>query len=141
MTPEELHDLSTLPNFPATAAELVRIVGTVAAAALITAWPGQEFPVPICHRESERSQRRFDQLAEIIGEIEANHIVEHWGGQKLPVPNCKAAMSSRRQERIRNEYDRLTAKGRCSHADAIFDIGRAHDLTGRAVEIILKRSA
>lgn len=142
MTPEELQDLSTLPQFPKTAGELIHIAGIDATAALITAWPGQEFPVPVHGRRANKlGARRFEQLAEIVGEEAAQRIVDHWGGLKLTIPNCKAAVWVRQQSDIRAMYDRLTGQKGYSHPEAIFEIGIAHRVSGRCVELVLKRCA
>lgn len=139
VTPELLSELSRLPLFPRTAAELVRVVGLDAAASLIAAWPGQEFPVPLLGgRRSPLGMRRFDQLVEIVGDTAARAIVKHWGGLKLSIPNLKEVRWQLRQQQIRSEYDRLTAGG-YSHPEAVFELGIAHGVTGRAIELVLKR--
>lgn len=139
MTPVLLEELSRLPLFPGTALELMRIAGVEATAALIAAWPGQEFPVPLLGgRRSPLGMRRFDQLAEIVGAEAARAIVKYWGGQKLSVPNLKSVLWQWQQQRIRAEYDRLTAGG-YSHPEAVFELGIAHGVTGRAIELVLKR--
>lgn len=139
MTPELLAELARLPLFPRTALELMRIAGTDATAALIAAWPGQEFPVPLLGgRKSPLGMRRFDQLAEIVGAEAAREIVKHWGGQKLSIPNLKEVRWQSRQQQIRSEYDLLTAGG-YSHPEAVFELGIAHGVTCRAIELVLKR--
>lgn len=141
MTPEELRDLSTLREFPKAAQELVNIAGIEATAKLITAWPGQYFPVPLCgNRKNAQGERRFDQLAEIVGNAAAQTIVQFWGGARLTVPNCKEALWARSQQAIRASYDVLTGKGGYSHNDAVFELGITHQITGRCVELVLKRS-
>lgn len=140
MTPELLADLSRLPLFPRTAAELIRIAGLDAAARLISAWPGQEFPVPLHGaRRNDKGERRFDRLAEIVGEPVALAIVRHWGGLKLTVPNCKEVLWTWRQDRIREAYDELTGKKGYSHPEAVFELGVSYGVTGRCVELVLKR--
>lgn len=140
MTPEELQDLATRPKFPQTAADLIHIAGLEAAARLISAWPGQEFPVPVCgSRRNAQGERRFHQLTQIVGPWAAGRIAAHWGGEKLSIPNCKEAKWARQQEKIRIEYDQLTGKQGYSHPDAIFEIGIAHNVSGRCVELVLKR--
>ncbi|MBI4740729.1 MAG: hypothetical protein HY777_04030 [Betaproteobacteria bacterium] len=141
MTPENLQELSTLPKFPGTAVELIRIAGLEAAAALITAWHGQEFPVPLGTRNTESSQRRVDQLVEIVGTEAAAKIIAHWGGQKLTIPTCKHAIWIREQRRICADYDRMTSAEGLSHSAAIFEIGIQTGVSGRCVEIVLRRNA
>ena len=46
MTPQLLAELSRLPLFPRSARDLIRVAGLEGAAQIITAWPGQQFPVP-----------------------------------------------------------------------------------------------
>lgn len=142
MTPEQLQDLRVLPQFPRTAEELIQVAGLEAAAALITAWPGAEYPCPVAfgrHR-TKQGQRRFDMLAEIVGERPARRICGHWGGRILDVPNCKDALWARKQDEIRAMYDKLTSSANdYSHAEAIFEIGILHNVTGRCVENILSR--
>ncbi|MDR0717088.1 MAG: hypothetical protein LBF50_06700, partial [Azoarcus sp.] len=81
MTPADLAALATLPQFPATAAELLRVAGAEAAAAIITAWPGQRFPVP---KRGEggtgRAALNWRRLTGIVGKDAAAKICRHWGG-------------------------------------------------------------
>ena len=140
MTPEELQSLRSLPQFPRTAEELIHVAGLEAAARIISAWPGQEFPVPaVVGGGNLRGVRRYDQLAEIVGEPAARRIVAHWHGQRLSVPNCKEVKWSRDQDRIRTEFDRLTGAQGYSFAEAVFELGLAFNVTGRCVEQVLGR--
>ena len=139
MTPETLLELSALPQFPRTAAELMRIAGLHAAARLIGAWRGQEFPVPLHRRRTAPSERRYAQLAEIVGEAVAGRIVAHWGGQILYVPNCKEALTARNHDRIRAEFDRLTVIQGYSQPEAVFELGLFYDLTGKEIQNVLKQ--
>lgn len=140
MTPLELHDLSALTEYPRSAAELVRVAGLDAAAKLITAWPGQAFPVPIyTGRANARGARRFEMLAEIVGDQAARKIINHWPGHTLNIPNLKEARWARKQDTIRARYDTLTTQDGYSHNEAVFELGILHEITGRCVELVLKR--
>lgn len=139
MTPEQLKTLSSQPKFPATATELIRIAGLEAAAKFITAWPGQEFPVPL--RRYGFGERRFTQLQMIVGEVAALAIVSHWGSQRLHIPSCKQALANLRRARLCADYDRLITSGRYSHPEAVFELGISYGISGRVVERTLKRAA
>ena len=138
MTPAELHSIRHLPRFPETAAELIRVAGLVAAARIITAWPGQSFPVPSVEGGGcPAGERRWAQLAEVVGETAALAIVRHYRGSVLYVPSCKEAIWDKEKDAIRDEFDRLSAEG-YSYTDAIFELGVKYNVTGRAIDMMLK---
>jgi len=139
MTPELLLELSRLPLFPRTAADLIRVAGLEAAAQLIAAWPGQEFPVPIrVGGGSRHGQRRWEQLVEIVGEAPAKRVVAWCPGAKLCIPNCKEVLWAHAQDKIRAEYDVLIAHG-YSSPEAVFELGIKYRVTGTTVENVVKR--
>lgn len=140
MTPETLTELARLPQFPRSARELMRVAGQEAAAALITAWPGQEFDVPRrVGGGNPAGERQWDRLVEIVQYEAARRIVMHWGGQPLDIPNCKEVLWARAQDRIRADYDRLTGAEGYSHRTAIFELGIAYGVVGRCIENVIKR--
>jgi len=140
MTPDTLLDLSTLPQFPRTAADLMRIAGREAAARLISAWGGRGFPVPLYTRRQPQAESRFAQLAGIVGESAARRIVAHWGGSRLDIPNCAEALTARQHDTMRAQYDHLTRVKGYSHPEAVWEIGLLHDhCTDRTVEKALSR--
>ncbi|MDR2092285.1 MAG: hypothetical protein LBP58_03060 [Azoarcus sp.] len=139
MTPEMLQSLLHLPTFPATAAELVRVAGIDAAASLISAWPGQRFPVPVrVGGANPEGQINWERLVEIVGGAAATAIVRHWGGGDLYVPSCADSRRTLDHDGIRREYDELTRGGNYSGRGAVFEIALRHGLTSRAIEKILK---
>jgi hypothetical protein len=140
MTPELLLELSRLPLFPRTAADLCRVAGMEGAARIISAWGGQEWPVPI-RAGGVRPQgiRRYAHLCEIVGEPVAQRIVQGWGGSRLQVPNLKEVLWSRSQDLIRAEFDTLTTINGYSSPEAVFELGIKYGVTGKAIENALKR--
>lgn len=140
MTPELLLELSRLPLFPRTGADLIRVAGLEGAARIVSAWGGQEWPVPV-RAGGVRPQgvRRYAHLCEIVGEPVAQRIVQHWGGTRLQVPNLKEVIWSRNQDRIRAEFDVLTAAHGYSSPEAVFELGLKYGVTGKAIENALKR--
>lgn len=139
MTPEELQSIRHLPLFPSNAEELIQVAGLHAAARIISAWPGQEFPVPaVVGGGNPRGTRRWEQLVEVVGPGPAERILGRWRGGLLYVPNCKEAIWSATQDKIRAHYDRLTNEG-YSHPEAIFELGITYNVSGRGVELVLAR--
>jgi len=139
MTVEELEELARYPAFPKTASDLIRVAGTSAAAALISAWPGQEWPVPVrVGGGNNNGAVRYAQLLEIVGANAAQRIIDWAGGGLLIVPNLKAVIAQRDHDQIRARYDVLIIQGYSSR-DAVFDIGIAYGIAQRTVEKIIKR--
>lgn len=140
MSPEFLVELSRLPLFPRTAVDLCRVAGYEAAARLIKAWGGQEWPVPVRAGGVHRcGVQRYAQLAEIVGEAAAQRIVAYWGGSQLSIPNLKEVIWSYHKDKIRAEFDRLTMRQGYSGTEAIFELGIKYGVTGKAVSNALKR--
>jgi len=138
MTSEELQAIRHLPLFPSNAEELIQVAGLQAAARLISAWPGQEFPVPaVVGGGNPRGTRRWEQLVEVVGPGPAERILGRWRGGMLYVPSCKEALWSQTQDKIRAHYDRLTTKEGYSHPEAVFELGITYNVSGRGVERIL----
>ncbi|MDR1995123.1 hypothetical protein [Azonexus sp.] len=139
MTPELLSELSRYPAFPKNAVDLIRVAGLDGAAALIRAWPGQEWPCPVrVGGSNDKGARRYEQLLEIVGETAARRIVQWCGGGMLIVPNMKVAMRQRAQALIRSEYDELIRHG-YSSPEAVFGLGIKYNINGRSVEKIIRQ--
>ena len=140
MSPELLAELSRLPLFPRTARDLIRVAGLEGAAALITAWPGQEWPVPArVGGGNPFGVRRWAQLVEIVGEPAAGRIVRWSPGGVLCVPNLKEVRWSHTQDKIRADFDRLTLTNGYSLREAVFELGIKYGCTGAAIQRALKR--
>ena len=140
MTPALLAELSRLPLFPRSARELIEVAGLEAAALLITAWPGQVWPVPArVGGGNPAGVRRWAQLVEIVGEPAAARIVHWCPGGELFVPNLKEVLWSRNQDLIRADFDRLTTTGGYSVREAIFELGIKYGCSHTAVDRALKR--
>lgn len=141
MTPEDLQEIRHLPSFPRIAEELIQVAGLEAAARLISAWPGQEYPCPkVFGRYSAKGQRRYDMLQEIVGDHAARRIVMHWGGGILDVPSCKDALWAKTHDKIRSHYDRLvSSSGGYSHREAVFELGLTYNLASRTIERVISQ--
>jgi len=140
MTPQLLAELSRLPLFPRSARDLIRVAGLEGAAQIITAWPGQQFPVPaVVGGGNAAGARRWAQLVEIVGEQVAARIVKWCPGADLYVASLKEVQQSRTQDMIRAEFDRLTTTGGYSAREAIFELGLKHGCSFAAVQNALRR--
>jgi len=139
VSPELLLELSRYPLFPRTAADLIRVAGLEGAARLISAWPGQEWAVPVrVGGATAKGRAKYAYLCEVVGEPAAQRIVAWCGGGTLLVPNLKEVKHSRAQQLLRGEYDTLLIKG-YSSPEAVFELGIKFDLAARTVEKIIKR--
>ncbi|UCV08466.1 Mor transcription activator family protein [Dechloromonas denitrificans] len=139
MSPEFVLKLSKYPNFPKVAEDLIRIVGLAAAAILMTAWGGQEYPVPkVVGGGNKMGASRYGRIVELIGEPAAVALVREYGGERVAIPSLKSVKWSFIQETIREDYDQLIASG-LSSPDAVFELGVRYGVSGRAVEKIIKR--
>lgn len=136
MSPQFLEHLTRYPSFPTQASELIRVIGISAAAALISAWGGQEFRIPTTRTLGKSS---YSRLAAIVGEHAALALVSEWGGVEIFIPNLAVVLKSYQQDRIIEEYDRLTTVGGLSGREAVFEIGIKYRMTGRSVEIATKK--
>lgn len=139
MTPVLLAELSRLPLFPRSAANLIRVAGLEGAAAIIKAWGGQEWPVPVrVGGARPAGRRRYAALVEIVGDEVAQRIVREYGGTMLDVPNLKEALWSRNKDRIRARFDELSRQG-YSFPEAVFELGLEYGVTGRTIQNVLSQ--
>ena len=142
MSPEILIELSSLPLFPRTAREIIELIGLEKTAALISAWGGGSWPVPMRVGGGNTAGRvRYAQLCEVIGDGAAERIVRHWGGTDLDVPNLKEVIWSYHQDTIRDEFDVLTTARAYSGREAVFELALKYGVTSKAVQNALKRPA
>lgn len=140
IAPELLLELSRLPLFPRTAADLIRIAGLEGAARIISAWGGASWPVPVrVGGVRPQGVRRYAHLCEIIGEPAAQRVVQYWGGSRLQVPNLKEVINSRNHDLIRAEFDVLTRLRGYSSPEAVFELALKFDVTDTTIENALKR--
>lgn len=140
MTPGLLAELSRLPLFPRSARDLISVAGLEGAALLITAWPGQVWPVPaVVGGGNPAGARRWGQLVEIVGEPAAARIVRWCPGAELFVPNLKEVLWQQAQDAIRADFDRLTLESGYSVREAVFDLGIKYNVSGAAIQRTLKR--
>ena len=138
-TPESL--LAVRDLLPKTALELVGMLGTEAAAALLNARPGCEFLVPKHADRHPAGARRWAELAEIVGEQGVQALAARWGGDVIGVPVCNDARFELRARAIRAEFDRLTVNEGYSGKQAIYEIGiKFAPISSRAIEKILNRA-
>ena len=140
MSPEFLRELSRLPLFPRTAADLCRVIGFDGAAKLITAWGGAVWDVPVRIGGGNQAGRiRYAQLAELIGDPAADRLIRYWGGSPLAIPNLKEVIWSRQQDAIRAEYDRLTLREGYSGREACFALAIEFGVTNKAIQNAIKK--
>ena len=139
VTVELLTELSRYPQFPNTAADLIRVAGYEAAARLISAWGGQEWPVPVrAASNNHYGRKRCLALVKIVGDVAAERIIEYWGGGRLQIPNLKEAKYRHISRQIRAEFDLLTTREGQSYPEASFVLGIKYGLTSKGIAGVLK---
>lgn len=117
-------------DLPATARDLVRLVGWAKAEALIRELGGIPFPVPRGAANNPAGAARFERLAEIVGVRGAERIVAEYGGDILNIPNCKTAIARAKMRAMR---------ARCDAGATLEDIALEFEVTTRWVSMVLKR--
>ena len=141
MTPAFLQELSGHQKSPSSAAEIIRVAGIDAAARLISAWGGQQWPVPVrAGGSTPDGVRRYAALVNVVGEPAAQRIVEHWSGGRISVPNMKEAKYRHIGRLIRAEFDVLTTRHGRGANETIFELGIKYGLTYKGVRNALTRS-
>ncbi|MDR3055179.1 MAG: hypothetical protein LBU53_07235 [Zoogloeaceae bacterium] len=144
MTPEELKDLQANRRFPASAKELIDLIGLEATAALITAYPSQEVLIPVRPGgASLPGKHSWAQLVGMVGEDTAVLLCRDYGGQKLYVPSCAPAKEAKAhdilQKKIVADFDRLTMTEGYTAGKAAQKLGIAYGLSGRSIENFVNR--
>lgn len=117
-------------DLPATARDLVRLVGWAKAEALIRELGGIPYPVPKAADNNAAGAVRFERLAEIVGQRGAERIVAEYGGDVMEIPNCKTAIARARMRAMR---------ARCDAGATLEEIALEFGCTTRWVTEVLKR--
>lgn len=126
---------SDVELLPATARELVRVVGLTAVIKLIESHGGTSLLVP--QGKNRAGQAAYEALAELIGYKEMAALAEHYRGDDvLYIPSCKAALRAVRNRLIRADFDAYTREESANRA--VTKLARIHDLSDRRVWEILK---
>ena len=92
-------------DMPATALDLVRLVGLEAALGLIQELGGVPFPVPKGVNNNTAGSARFERLAEIVGQDGALRIVAEYGDDVLNIPTCKQAFAKAKKRAMAAYFD------------------------------------
>lgn len=117
-------------DLPATARDLIRLVGWPGAEALIRELGGIPFPVPKGANNNPAGAARFERLAELVGMRGAERIVAEYGDDVLNIPNCKTAIARAKMRAMR---------ARCDAGATLEEIALEFGVTTRWVSIVLKR--
>jgi hypothetical protein len=120
---DDLRHLAHL--LPPSAAELARVVGPDAAAALMRELPGTQVLIPRRSDANPAGARRYAQLESIVGAAAMPALLAHYGGNALDIPLCVAAAVEKRNRWIRSRFDHLTSRkgGRLSRRQAVYELG------------------
>jgi hypothetical protein len=115
---------------PASARELMDVVGLEAMLKLVNALGGTTFPVS--KNKTREGQIRFEMLAEVIGVEAAEQLTRYCGGSILIIPRFDKVMREVRNRAIRNEFDAMLQAGD-SATWSVTKLALKHAVTSRTV--------
>jgi len=138
-TPENFSTI--IDMLPRTAREIVDVIGSDAAIALLNDRAGCEFMVPKHPDKNRLGAMGWAALVQIVGEPGMQAMAKRWGGDVLCVPTCQKARTELRHRAIRTEFDRLTISHGYSGKQAIREIClKFSPISSRSVETIINRA-
>lgn len=129
---------------PPTGHAILRLLGVQAGLRLLNGLPGVQAVVPKGPCNNPGGARVWAYLSAVIGGDAMNLLAREMGGECLEVPTLDALRKERRNQAIRAEFDRLTARAPhgegMSKARAVQELGLMHaPITWRQLETILDR--
>ncbi len=113
----------------------IGLIGLTKSVRLIHAWGGTTFPVGKNKRKG--GQIRFAALAEVVGVEAAEILTRHYSGEVIAIPRCWRAMLALRNQKMRAEFDDITATETAIHA--VSTLARRYEMTERRVWEILNQ--
>jgi len=126
-----------LDYLPATARDLVELMGLPAALRFIEAYRGQH--LDIAKGKRLRGTAQLQEIAEKIGAVAAKALCRRYGGSCLSVPMCTAALRAMRDARLQARFDELTRSGGHGARSAVTVLVREFVLDSSTVWRVLKR--
>jgi hypothetical protein len=129
---------------PPSGVAVIRVLGVEAGLKLINGLAGVQVLVPKGPCNNPGGARVWAYLAGVIGLEAMQVLANEMGGECLEVPTLDALRKERRNQAIRNQFDRLTARAPAgeglSKARAVQELGLTHaPITWRQLETILDR--
>ena len=97
-----LRDKNEVDALPATARELVEVMGLDATIDLVKTFGGDDLKIP---EVINGTSRMWAILVETVGAAAAAKLVERFAGTAIYVPMCQAALRDRRHREIQRRYD------------------------------------
>lgn len=122
-----LRSESAREDLPATARELVEVIGIDATIDLVKMFGGDDLKIP---EVVNGASRMWEILVETVGPQAAEKLVQRYAGTPLYIPTCKRALLALRDRSIIQRFD----------AGEPFDkLRREHKITRRHLYRILKK--
>ena len=122
-----LRSESVREDLPATARELVEVIGIDACIDLVKMFGGDDLKIP---EIVNGTSRMWDILEETVGPKAAEKLVHRYGGTPIYIPTCHLALIHQRDRNIIQRFD----------AGEPFDkLRREHKITRRHLYRILKK--
>ena len=122
-----LRSESVREDLPATARELVEVIGIDATIDLVKMFGGDDLKIP---EVVNGTSRMWDILVETVGPHAAEKLVHRYAGTPIYIPTCRMALIAHRDREIIQRFD----------AGEDFDkLRREHKITRRHLYRILKK--
>lgn len=118
---------------PATATELVRLIGLEKTLALVSACGGTEMSFP--KQKDGPGAANFARLAEVIGAATVRRLAAEYSNEFVYIPRCLRAMNALRHRKIIVEYTALI--GKTSARQAANQLAIRFRTTSRSIEKIV----
>ena len=98
----QLRSADHVDRLPATAHELVEVVGLDSTIDLVRMFGGDELKIP---ERTDGDSRIWTALLDAVGKQAATQLVERFAGTRIYVPMCKSALLNFRNREIVQAYD------------------------------------
>ena len=118
-----------LADLPATALELIELIGWAKTEVLIRELGGVPYPIPRGTDNPRGGAERYARLEELVGGPAAQKILARYRGTVLSIPTCRTAFTRARDREIRR---------RCDEGATLETLAIEFRLTTRRISEILK---
>ncbi|MEO1752035.1 Mor transcription activator family protein [Thiofaba sp. EF100] len=135
MMDNRFFDLIESHDLPATARQIVALIGLPDTILLVEKLGGTTFPMPV--GKNAMGELRFTMLAEKVGVDIAKKLCEHYAREKLYIPRCAEALLRARNRIIHQQFDEMIKRGMSAN-HAIAMMAPMHKLSDRHIWNILK---
>ncbi len=121
-----------VPLLPATAAEIVKVIGLENSLNLFVEFGGMNWVFAKGRPPAGIGARRFEELAAVIGAENAIRLGATFPDEEIYIPRCIIAMNALRDRQIIKDFDEMTKQ--ISTREAYNQLARRYRCSSRAIE-------